>query len=86
MRLFEHTIRGGNGYTSSKKTSSLTRRHKLAPVIEGLESRRVLSSASAQVAIHPGVVALGSVHGGTVILATHGMETGGTYSNQPSPA
>jgi hypothetical protein len=86
MRAFQRTIRGGNSYTINTSSSALRRRHKLTPVIEGLESRVVLSSASAHLLIQPSVIAISSVASGTQNLTAHGMDTGGTYSNQPSPA
>jgi hypothetical protein len=86
MRAFQRTIRGGNNSTSHTSSSTLRRRRNLAPVIEGLEWRVVLSSASAHLGAISQVISASPAPGGAHGITMLSSDTGGTYSNQPSPA
>jgi hypothetical protein len=86
MRSFQRTIRGGISYTMNTKSSTLRRRRNVALVIEGLESRVVLSSASAHLGAISQVSSASPGPGGAHGITMISSDTGGTYSNQPSPA
>ena len=86
MRAFQRTIRSGNSYTINTETSTLRRRRNVALVIEGLESRVVLSTASVHLGAISQVIAVSPAPGGAHSSSMLPSDTGGTYSNQPSPA
>ena len=83
MRSFQRTIRGGNSDTINTSSSTLRRRRNLAPVIEGLESRVVLSSASAHLGAISQVISASPAPG-----AAHGitMTSGGYRRHVQQPA
>jgi hypothetical protein len=85
MSLFRRAILGSND-DKINSSSSKVRRRKLAPVIDGLESRVVLSSASPTLPLNAHVIAITSAHHGGSNITYNATDTGGTYSSQPSPA
>jgi hypothetical protein len=86
MRAFQRTIRDGNSYTINTSSSTLRRRRNVALVIEGLESRVVLSSVSAHLGAVSQAISSSPAPAGAHGITMLPMDTGGTYSNQPSPS